>query len=93
MLMLTERILRSDAMKATDTFDRIVDEQSHCNKDTEGLTTMNTYSRRHLFFVHPVTLVVLFAIGHHCTGLKIPLKFLCQLSNFVHLLYKFVQLP
>ena len=43
MLMLTERILRSDAMKATDTFDRIVDEQSHCNKDTEGLTTMNTY--------------------------------------------------
>ena len=49
----TERILRSDAMKATDTFDRIVDEQSHCNKDTEGLTTMNTYSRGHLFFVHP----------------------------------------
>ena len=39
----TERILRSDAMKATDTFDRIVDEQSHCNKDTEGLTTMNNY--------------------------------------------------
>ena len=48
----TEQILRSDAMKATDTFDRIVNEQSHCNKNTEGLTTMKTYSRGHLFFVH-----------------------------------------
>jgi len=39
----TVRILRSDAMKATATFDRVVEEQSHCNKDTEGLTTMNNY--------------------------------------------------
>jgi len=53
----TERILRSDAMKATDTFDRVVDEQSHCNKDTEGLSTMNTYSRGHLFFVHPCGII------------------------------------
>ena len=30
-----------------------MDEQSHCNKDTEGLVTLNTYSRGHLFFVHP----------------------------------------
>ena len=52
-MLMTKRILRSDAMKATNTFDRIVDEHSHCNKDTEGLTTMNTYSRGHLFFVHP----------------------------------------
>ena len=41
----TERILRSDAMKGKDTFDRVVDEQSYCNKDTEGLVTLNTYLR------------------------------------------------
>lgn len=47
----TDRILRSTAMKDSSSFEKNLDTDKDCNKDTTGLVTMNVHSRGHLFFV------------------------------------------
>ena len=53
-----ERILRSPAMHNMQNFDkRGSDDDSDCNKDTEGIVTMNCYSRGHMFYVQPAGII------------------------------------
>ena len=47
----TDRILRSTAMKDSSSFEKNLDTDKDCKKDTTGLVTMNVHSRGHLFFV------------------------------------------
>jgi hypothetical protein len=47
----TKMILRSNAMKDQENFKKAGKGIISCNKDTEGLVTMNTYSRGHIFYV------------------------------------------
>ena len=49
----TTMILRARNFSHLDNFEleEDSDPRGHCNKDTEGIVTMNTYSRGHQFFV------------------------------------------
>ena len=38
-------------------FKKVSDGDSDCNKDTEGITTMNCYSRGHIFYVQPTGII------------------------------------
>ena len=42
---------RSHALKEPESFTNTGDAQEQCNKDVEGLVTMNAFSRGHLFYV------------------------------------------
>ena len=48
----TEMILRERKFSRKENFDKVGDGDPDCNKDTEGVVTMNCYSRGHVFFVH-----------------------------------------
>ena len=48
-----EKILRSSALSIPENFSKHIDDGTSCNKDTEGIVTMNTFSRGHIFFVQP----------------------------------------
>ena len=47
----TDRILRIQALIYKKSFEKVNMQEENCNKETEGVVTMNTYSRGHLFFV------------------------------------------
>ena len=52
-----DKILRSSAMSKPINFTKVSDGDSDCNKDTEGITTMNCYSRGHIFYVQPTGII------------------------------------
>ena len=50
-------ILRSKVLKDPNAFKKEDDGEKDCNKDVEGLVTLNQFSRGHVFFVHSSAII------------------------------------